>query len=48
MYKYVHFRILIEEKLTTRECLTQVPYIQLAMGHLFKIIWTVHVMGNAF
>lgn len=36
MHKHVYFRALIEEKLTTGECLTQLSYILLAM-QLFKI-----------
>lgn len=48
MYKYLYFRILIGEKLTTRECLTQLHCIQLAMEHMFKMTRAVHGMSNVF
>ena len=47
MYKYIYFRVLIEEKLTTGESLIQLYYIQLVMMQLFKIIRAAHSTENA-
>lgn len=38
MHKHVYFRVLIEEELTTGECLTRLHYIQSATMQLSKMI----------